>query len=70
MLSIAMAGLFLRPGNLQTYTSQVAGVETSLLAKRVEKLNLEQSILEQQVALRAVVGSALPETPNPEGSAR
>jgi outer membrane protein TolC len=39
-----------------------AGVESSLLAKRVEKLNLEESILEQQVALRALVGSALPET--------
>jgi outer membrane protein TolC len=39
-----------------------AGVESSLLAKRVEKLNLEESILEQQVALRALVGSTLPET--------
>jgi outer membrane protein TolC len=38
-----------------------AGVESSLLAKRVEKLNLEESILEQQVGLRALVGSVLPE---------
>jgi len=43
-------------------TLAFAGVESSLLAKRVEKLNLEESILEQQVGLRALVGSVLPET--------
>jgi Asp-tRNA(Asn)/Glu-tRNA(Gln) amidotransferase A subunit family amidase len=40
LLSIAMAGLFLRPGNLQTYTSQAAGVEASQPARDRDLLEL------------------------------
>jgi len=35
-------------------------LEASLLAKEIEKINLEQAILEQQVALQTLVGGELP----------
>jgi outer membrane protein TolC len=37
-----------------------ANVQTSLLAKQVEQLNLEQAILQQRVALQTLVGGELP----------
>jgi outer membrane protein TolC len=37
-----------------------ATVQTSLLAKHVEQLNLEQAILQQRVALQTLVGGELP----------
>jgi outer membrane protein TolC len=37
-----------------------ASLEAALLAKRVEKINLEEAILEQQVALQTLVGGELP----------
>lgn len=37
-------------------------LQASLLSKQIEKLNLEQSILEQRVVLQALVGGELPST--------
>jgi outer membrane protein TolC len=37
-----------------------ASLQASLLAKRIEKINLEQAILEQQVALQTLAGGELP----------
>jgi outer membrane protein TolC len=38
----------------------VATLQASLVAKRVEQVNLEQAMLEQQVALQMLIGGALP----------
>jgi outer membrane protein TolC len=40
-----------------------ASLQASLLAKRIEKINLEQAILEQQVALQTLAGGELPVRP-------
>lgn len=37
-----------------------ANLEAALLAKRIEKINLEEAILEQEVALQTLVGGELP----------
>ena len=37
-----------------------ANLQASLLAKKIERINLEQAILEQQVALQTLVGGELP----------
>jgi outer membrane protein TolC len=37
-----------------------AGLQASLLAKRIERISLEQAILEQQVALQTLIGGELP----------
>ncbi|HEV7994531.1 MAG TPA: TolC family protein [Gemmatimonadaceae bacterium] len=37
-----------------------AGLQASLLAKRVERISLEQAILEQQVVLQTLIGGELP----------
>ncbi|MDB4882178.1 MAG: hypothetical protein JWL95_944 [Gemmatimonadetes bacterium] len=37
-----------------------AGLQASLLAKRIERIGLEQAILEQQVALQTLIGGELP----------
>ena len=47
-----------------------ANLQSSLLAKRIEKIGLEQSILEQQVALQTLAGGDLPVRLGPEGSPR
>jgi outer membrane protein TolC len=38
----------------------LASLQASLLAKRMERINLEQMILEQQVALQTLIGGELP----------
>jgi outer membrane protein TolC len=47
-----------------------ANLQAALLAKRIEKISLEQSILEQQVALQTLAGGDLPVRLVPEGSPR
>jgi hypothetical protein len=47
-----------------------ANLEAALLAKRIEKIGLERSILEQQVALSTLAGGDLPVRLAPEGSPR
>jgi len=46
-----------------------AGLQSALLAKRIEQINLEQSMLMQRVALRTLVGGELPQQTS-EGSAK
>lgn len=41
-----------------------ASLQASLLSKQIEKINLEQSILQQQVALQALLGGKLPVKPD------
>ena len=53
LLLAAAAGLAATSAPAQEVVHRQAGVE---------KLNLEESIVEQQVGLRALVGSLLPET--------
>jgi len=47
-----------------------ANLQAALLAKKIERIGLEQSILEPQVALQALAGGDLPVRLAPEGSAR
>ena len=50
-----------------------ASLQTALLAKKIEKINLEQLILEQRVALQTLAGGELPARLSPlkdEGSKR
>jgi outer membrane protein TolC len=37
-----------------------AGLQASLLAKRIERINLEEALLEQRVALQTLIGGELP----------
>jgi hypothetical protein len=37
-----------------------ASLQTSLLAKRIERISLEQAILEQRVTLQTLIGGELP----------
>jgi len=41
-----------------------AGLQASLLSKQIEEINLEQSILQQRVALQALIGGELPVKPD------
>jgi outer membrane protein TolC len=54
----AKADLAFRARNIDALA--FASVQTSLLSKQLEKINLEQSILLQRVALQALVGGELP----------
>ncbi len=46
-----------------------AGLQSALLAKRIERINLEQSMLMQRVALQTLVGGELPQATS-EGSVK
>jgi outer membrane protein TolC len=39
-----------------------ANLQASLMAKQIERINLEQSVLEQQIALQTLIGGELPVT--------
>ena len=41
-----------------------ANLQASVLAKQIEKINLEQAILLQRVALQTLLGGELPQVPN------
>lgn len=43
-----------------------AGLQANLLAKEIEQVNLQQAMLEQQVALQTLVGGAVPSRSTPE----
>jgi outer membrane protein TolC len=62
----AKADLAFRARNIDALA--FASVQTSLLSKELERINLEQSILLQRVALQALIGGELPTMYLVEGS--
>jgi outer membrane protein TolC len=56
--AVAKADLAFRSRNIDALA--FANVQTALLSKQVEKINLEQSILLQRVTLQALIGGELP----------